>query len=80
MTYDEGLAQRVREEMEELQGYTERKMFGGVGFMLHGNMAVGVIGEDLIVRVGREQYEEAAHAARTPPDEANETLPAAGDG
>jgi TfoX/Sxy family transcriptional regulator of competence genes len=59
MAYDEGLAQRVREEMEELPGYTEKKMFGGVGFMLDGNMATGVIGEDLIVRVGREQYERA---------------------
>jgi TfoX/Sxy family transcriptional regulator of competence genes len=59
VAYDEGLAQRVREEMEELPGYTEKKMFGGVGFMLHGNMATGVIGEDLIVRVGKEQYERA---------------------
>lgn len=59
MAYDEGLAQRVREEMEELSGYTEKKMFGGVGFMLYGNMANGVIGEDLIVRVGKEQYESA---------------------
>jgi TfoX/Sxy family transcriptional regulator of competence genes len=59
MVYDEGLAQRVREEMAELPGYTERKMFGGIGFMLHGNMAVGVINEDLIVRVGRERYESA---------------------
>jgi TfoX/Sxy family transcriptional regulator of competence genes len=59
MAYDEGLAQRVREEMEELSGYTEKTMFGGVGFMLYGNMANGVIGEDLIVRVGKEQYERA---------------------
>ena len=59
MAYDEGLAQRVREAMEALTGYEEKKMFGGIGFMLEGNMATGVIGEDLIVRVGREQYEEA---------------------
>ena len=59
MAYDEGLAQRVREEMGELSGYTERRMFGGIGFMLHGNMAVGVQGEDLIVRVGRQRYEKA---------------------
>jgi len=59
MAYDEGLAQRVREEMAELPGYVEKKMFGGIGFMLQGNMACGVIGEDLIVRVGPERYESA---------------------
>ena len=62
MAYDEGLAQRVREEMEALTGYEEKKMFGGIGFMLEGNMATGVIGEDLIVRVGREEYETALEA------------------
>lgn len=59
MAYDEGLAQRIREEIGELPGYVEKKMFGGIGFMLHGNMACGVIGEDLIVRVGPERYESA---------------------
>jgi hypothetical protein len=59
VAYDEGLAQRVREILEELPGYTEKKMFGGIGFMLQGNMACGVNGDDLIVRVGPEQGEEA---------------------
>lgn len=59
MAYDEGLAQRVREEMNVLPEYVEKKMFGGVGFMLRGNMTCGVNGEDLIVRVGPEEYEEA---------------------
>ena len=67
MAYDEGLAQRVREEMEELPGYTEQRMFGGVGFMLEGNMATGVIGEDLIVRVGREAYEVALEEPQARP-------------
>jgi hypothetical protein len=67
MGYDEGLAQRVREEMEELPGYTEKRMFGGVGFMLQGNMATGVIGEDLIVRVGREEYETALEEPQVTP-------------
>ena len=57
MAYDEGLAQRVPEAMAELPGYEEKRMFGGVAFMLQGNMAVGVQGEDLIVRIGRERYE-----------------------
>ena len=59
MAYDEGLAQRIREEMGGLPGYTEKKMFGGVGYMLQGNMACGVNGPDLIVRVGPERYEKA---------------------
>ncbi len=59
MSYNEGLVQRVREEMSGLPGYVEKKMFGGVGFMLQGNMACGVNGADLIVRVGPELYESA---------------------
>ena len=59
MAYDEGLAQRVRQEMNELPGYVEKRMFGGIGFMLQGNMACGVIGEDLIIRVGPERYKSA---------------------
>lgn len=67
MAYDEGLAQRVREEMEELSGYSEKKMFGGVGFMLYGNMANGVIGKELIVRVGQDQYETALEEPQARP-------------
>jgi len=59
MVYDEGLAQRVREILCENLGYEEKKMFGGIGFLLQGNMACGVIREDLIVRVGEENYTDA---------------------
>lgn len=59
MAYDEGLAQRIREAVDDQLGLSERKMFGGIGFMLQGNMACGVIGEDLIVRVGPGAYDEA---------------------
>ena len=59
MAYDEGLAQRVREILSESLGYEEKKIFGGIGFLLHGNMACGVIRDDLIVRVGAENYSEA---------------------
>jgi hypothetical protein len=65
MAYDEGLAQRVRQILKDLPGFTEKKMFGGIGFMLMGNMACGVNKDDLIVRVGPERYDEAlakAHA------------------
>lgn len=44
MAYDEGLAQRVREIVEEMPGYSEKKMFGGIGFFIHGNMACGYNG------------------------------------
>jgi len=59
MAFDEGLAQRVRELLENRLGYEEKKMFGGIGFLLHGNMACGVIREDLIVRVGADNYTDA---------------------
>ncbi len=57
MAYDEGLAQRIREVTggDEL---TEKKMFGGLCFLKNGNMACGIIGDELMVRVGKEAYAE----------------------
>ncbi|MFC1524128.1 TfoX/Sxy family protein [Thermodesulfobacteriota bacterium] len=57
MAYDKGLAQRVREILEDQDGYVEKTMFGGVCFLLHGNMACGILNDDIIVRVGPENYE-----------------------
>ncbi len=57
MAYDTGLAQRVREILEEEPGVEEKKMFGGLCFLLSGNMVCGIIKDDLIVRVGAEQYQ-----------------------
>jgi TfoX/Sxy family transcriptional regulator of competence genes len=59
MAFDEGLAQRVREALEEREDVTERRMFGGIAFMLAGNMCVGVVGDDLMVRVGPDTHAEA---------------------
>ena len=59
MPYDEGLAQRVRESLDEERGLTEKKMFGGLAFLVHGNMSVGIAGDDLMVRVGRDGYDDA---------------------
>ena len=59
MAYDEGVAQRVRELINGQPGYEEKKMFGGIGFMIRGNMACGVIRDDLIVRVGADNYTNA---------------------
>jgi TfoX/Sxy family transcriptional regulator of competence genes len=59
MAYDEVLAERAKALLEQRSGLSERKMFGGVGLMLDGNMAVGVIGEDLIVRLDPEGADQA---------------------
>ncbi len=59
MAYDEGLAQRIREAFEGQPGVVEKKMFGGIAFMVQGNMSVGVIGEELMVRVGPDGYDDA---------------------
>jgi TfoX/Sxy family transcriptional regulator of competence genes len=59
MAYDEGLAQRIRECLEDREDVSERKMFGGAAFMLSGNMCCGVVADELMVRVGPEGYEEA---------------------
>ena len=54
MAYDEGLAQRIRDALAGEQGLVEKAMFGGVAFLLDGNMAAGVRGDDMMVRVGAE--------------------------
>ena len=59
MAYDEGLAQRVRQLLVNQHGVTERKMFGGLAFMLRGNMFCGIVKDDLMVRVGPEEHERA---------------------
>jgi TfoX-like protein len=59
MAYDEALADRVRDLLVDRGMVREQKMFGGLCWMLDGNMACGVLGEDLIVRVGKEAGDEA---------------------
>jgi TfoX/Sxy family transcriptional regulator of competence genes len=59
MAYDEGLAERVRERLGVHQDVTEKRMFGGIAFLYRGNMAVGVSGSDLMVRVGPEHTDAA---------------------
>ena len=65
MCFDQDLAARIRSIIQDLEGYSEREMFGGVGFMLHGNMSCGVNASDLIVRVGPDAYEQALSEAFT---------------
>jgi TfoX/Sxy family transcriptional regulator of competence genes len=59
VAYDEELAQRVREVLAARADVDERRMFGGIAFMVGGNMACGVLGDDLIVRLGDEEGEKA---------------------
>lgn len=62
MAYSESLAARIRQVISREPGITEKKMFGGVGFLLNGNMCVGVWKTSLIARLGTEQAEEALKA------------------
>ncbi len=59
MAYDEALADRVRDILEGDQGVSERKMFGGLAFMVDGHMACGIAGDDLMLRLGAEGAESA---------------------
>ena len=59
MAYDERLTERVLGILGEEPSLVQKKMFGGQAFMLRGNMASGVIGNDLIVRVPGSEYEAA---------------------
>jgi hypothetical protein len=59
MTYDDGLAHRIRETLGDRPGLTEREMFGGLAFMLHGNMVCGVLDDALMARVGPDAYDHA---------------------
>jgi len=56
MAYNSKLAERIRAELQGLP-IVEKKMFGGVGYMLNGNMACGILGDDMIVRVNVDEYE-----------------------
>lgn len=59
MTYNENLAQRVRHSMKAVRGAVEKNMFGGIGFLIHGNMACGVNKQDLIVRLSEDEFKKA---------------------
>jgi TfoX/Sxy family transcriptional regulator of competence genes len=67
MAYDHDLASRVREQLAEQDAVTEKEMFGGIAFLLGGNMAVGVSRDELMVRVGKEQGDAALEEPHTRP-------------
>lgn len=59
MAFDESLADRIRDILAPRAELTERRMFGGIAFMIGGNMACGVIGDDLMVRLDPADVERA---------------------
>ena len=58
MAYDEGLAERIRGILADRHDVSEKKMFGGIAFMIRGHMAVGIVKDDLMVRVGPEAHDK----------------------
>src|SRR5262245_24010465 len=62
MAYDEGLAERIRGVLRDEPAVSERRMFGGLAFLVRGNMCVGIVGDDLMVRVGPEAHEQLVRA------------------
>ncbi len=59
MPFDETLAARIRDALARKKNIEEKKMFGGIGFLLNGNMLVGVWKDSLIVRLGLDGDDEA---------------------
>ena len=58
MAFDEDLAARVRERLARTKGIEEKKMFGGIAFMIRGHMSVGIVKDALMVRVGADEHEK----------------------
>src|SRR5436853_5584340 len=67
MAFDERLAERIRGLLAPRKSVSEKKMFGGICFLINGSMCCGVIRNDLCARVGPLRYEEALKHAHTRP-------------
>ena len=67
MAYDEKLADRIRQAVGPRADVAEKKMFGGIAFLLDGKMFCGIVKDDLMVRVGPERYEAALAEAHVRP-------------
>lgn len=59
MAYSETLADRIRRNLPPHGTFEEKKMFGGLGFLLRGNMCLGIWKDSLIARLGPDQAHEA---------------------
>ncbi len=67
MAFDPMLAERLRKELAGHDGITEKRMFGGVGFFVAGNLACGIYGKELIVRLDAADAEAALAEPNTRP-------------
>ena len=67
MAYDETLADRIRRAVGPRADVTEKRMFGGVAFLLDGRMFCGIVKDDLMVRVGPERHQAALGEAHVRP-------------
>ncbi len=67
MAYDDDLADRVRALFAGRPGVREQKMFGGLAFLPDGNMACGILGSELVIRVGKENLDEALSLPQSRP-------------
>jgi len=65
MAFDDKLAERIRKQLGKRRGLTEKKMFGGLAFLLNGNMCCGVHGQEMIVRLDPEQTDQALSQRHT---------------
>src|SRR5262245_44263916 len=59
MAYNEQLAERIRTVLTKRKGVTEKNVFGGLTFLLHGDICCGITDDDLLLRLGTEQGEKA---------------------
>lgn len=67
MAYDEGLATRLTDVLGERTGFEPKKMFGGLALMVDGNMCIGVMGDEIIARVGPDAKDGALDEPGTRP-------------
>ncbi len=69
MAYDEGLAERIRSILDDQHGVTEKKMFGGLAFLVDGKMCCGIIQDELMARVSADGYDAALKRSHARPME-----------
>jgi TfoX/Sxy family transcriptional regulator of competence genes len=67
MAYDTNLASRIRDSLKNRSDIVEKQMFGGVAYLVNGNMAVGIVKDDLMVRVGAGAHDDALSKPHTRP-------------
>ena len=67
MAYEEAVAERLRRMLKRRKGISEKKMFGGIAFLLHGHMVVGVLGDEIVLRLGNDGAAEALDEPHTRP-------------